>query len=836
MMSDGTETVHANRTVTPPVTTVTNFPADPARTGYSFARWNTKPGGGGSEFTASTTVTGDITVYAQWTGETYTVTFNNDGGDTPAAPATKTVTSPNTTIDTLPNPPTKTGYNFGGWYTEPGGGGSEFTASTTVTGDITVYAQWTGETYTVTFKSGYGTDDTLNTKTVAIPATTIDTLPAPPTRTGYNFGGWYTEPGGGGSEFTASNTVSGDIAVYAQWTGETYTVTFKSGYAPETSLYFKTVTYPATIIGPEDFPANPSWSGYGFTGWWYTAGNSPFTATTTVNGDIMVYAQWMPNTYTVTFMRNDGAGTVYTTKPVTTPATTVGTLPGPPTRSGYVFDSWNTQADGLGTSFTSLTTINDDITVYAKWTAITYTVTFMANDGTGTVYTTKPITTPATTIGAEDFPTAPSRTGYGFNGWYTTQSSGGSEFTATTPVTADRTVYARWTTNTYTVTFRNNYAPDVVMYTRTVTYPATTLGYLGASPTRNRYTFDSWNTRADGVGTEFTATTPVTEDVTVYAKWTPITYTVTFMANVGAGTVLYTTRGVTAPATTIGTADFPAAPVRSGYNFNRWWYSVESSPFIATTTVSEDMTVTAQWSTYSYTVTFNSDGGTMVDPKTVVSPATTIDALPSPPTRTGYLFDGWYTQNGGNGTEFTALTTVSASTTVYAKWNSYSYTVTFDSDGGTTVSPKTVASPNTTVVTLPNPPTKTGGYTFSGWYMAQNGGGTPFTAATTVTGNITVYALWAGNYDITLDLGDAGAGAFSQPNFTITKPSGSQTITITGTGYTNPRWYVDDTLKGTATSITINSADYNLGGHNLTLIITQSGVSWSKEITFTVTN
>jgi hypothetical protein len=83
---------------------------------------------------------------------------------------------------------------------------------------------------------------------------------------------------------------------------------------------------------------------------------------------------------------------------------------------------------------------------------------------------------------------------------------------------------------------------------------------------------------------------------------------------------------------------------------------------------------------------------------------------------------------------------------------------------------------------------------------------------------------------------DAGAGAFSQGAFTISKPGGSQIVSLTGSGYTNPRWFVDGELKGTETSLTVNAADYSLGGHTLSLIISKSGVSCSKGITFTITN
>lgn len=92
----------------------------------------------------SGTVNGaDVTnVTVECITNSYTVTFDSQSATVEANPTTKTVTSPATTVDALPTPPTKISYTFGGWYTETNGGGTEFTASTTVTADITVYAKW----------------------------------------------------------------------------------------------------------------------------------------------------------------------------------------------------------------------------------------------------------------------------------------------------------------------------------------------------------------------------------------------------------------------------------------------------------------------------------------------------------------------------------------------------------------------------------------------------------------------------------------------------------------------------------------------------------------------
>jgi uncharacterized repeat protein (TIGR02543 family) len=331
----------------------------------------------------------------------YTVTFNKNNSDadsTEADPQTKTVMSPATTIDSLPEAPTRTGYTFGGWNTQSNGSGSSFTAMTTVTESITVYAQWVlvnSYSYTVTFNKNNtdagSTDASPQTKTVSSPATTIDSLPVAPTRIGYIFIGWNTEADGSGDSFSAISAVIKDITVYAQWqyvSSNSHTVIFNKNNTDAGSVDanppVKVVTSPATTI--DSLPAPPTRAGYTFTGWNTNENGlgSSFTAITTVTESITVYAQWTGNTYTVTFNKNSGDTEANPqTKTVTVPATTIDNLPTPPTRAEYTFDGWNTQEDGLGTSFTAATTVTASITVYAQWTAQVPSIIEMVRMPTG---------------------------------------------------------------------------------------------------------------------------------------------------------------------------------------------------------------------------------------------------------------------------------------------------------------------------------------------------------------------------------------------------------------------------------------------------------------------
>jgi uncharacterized repeat protein (TIGR02543 family) len=228
----------ATKAVIPPATTVGTLPSDPAKTGFVFGGWWTKKNGAGTAFTAATPVTANSTVYAKWTAVTpppanpgtYTITFDGDGSTTAPDPATKSVIPPATTIDALPSDPAKTGFVFGGWWTEKNGAGTAFTAATPVTANSTVYAKWTAVTpppatpgtYTVTFDGDDATTAPDSaTKAVISPATTIDALPSDPAKTGFVFGGWWTEKNGAGTAFTAATPVTANITVYAKWTAVT---------------------------------------------------------------------------------------------------------------------------------------------------------------------------------------------------------------------------------------------------------------------------------------------------------------------------------------------------------------------------------------------------------------------------------------------------------------------------------------------------------------------------------------------------------------------------------------------------------------------------------------
>jgi uncharacterized repeat protein (TIGR02543 family) len=193
------------------------MPPEPAKTDYVFDGWYTAPDGVGTEFTATTTVSADKTVYAKWSFMQYTITFNADGGS--PATQTRTVNSGTSLGDDMPPEPAKTDYVFDGWYTAPNGVGTEFTATTTVSADTTVYAKLSVIQYTVTFDADGGSPaEQERFVTIGSGSVGVANMPDGPEKSGYVFGGWYTAKNGGGTWFTPDTTVTEDVTVYAWWT------------------------------------------------------------------------------------------------------------------------------------------------------------------------------------------------------------------------------------------------------------------------------------------------------------------------------------------------------------------------------------------------------------------------------------------------------------------------------------------------------------------------------------------------------------------------------------------------------------------------------------------
>lgn len=324
-----------------------------------------------------------------------------------------------------------------------------------------------------------------------------------------------------------------------------------------------------------------------------------------------------------------------------------------------------------------------------------------------------------------------SRTGYTFTGWNTSPDGTGTAYrpNATIQFAAQNiTLYAQWKVRSYSVNFDSNggsaVASQSVKYGSKASRPT--------DPTRAGHTFQGWYTARSGGSQVSSSTTMEAANTTVYAHWTVNTYTVSFDSNGGSAVASQSVRYGSK-------ATQPANPTRAGHTF-QGWYTARSggSKYDFGTAVTGDVTLYAHWSVNSYTLTFDGNGGKPSEASRTVAYGGQYGSLPTA-TRTGYAFQGWYTARDG-GTKVSPSTTMGAAdTTLYARWSVNSYTVSFDSDGGSNVPAQKVRYGSK--ASRPADPTRAG-HTFQGWYTSRDGG-SKYDFGTAVTGDVTLHAHWA---------------------------------------------------------------------------------------------
>lgn len=588
-------------------------------TGYNFSKWSN-----GSTINPMTVsrITANTHITPVFVLKSYTVTWNPNGGTVDPTSTTKTHGS---TLGTLPTPTraadTQYTYTFKGWFTATTGG-TQISASTTVTGNVTYYAQWTAtlRSYTATFNGNGGGTPSPSTITKTYDSE-LGTLPTC-SRTGYTFLGWYTASSGG-TKISSTTKITGTVTYYAQWSINSYTLTYNVNGGNAVSPASKSVQY-GSAYGTLPTPTKNSDAEftYAFAGWYTAAsGGTQVTANTTMGAsNTTIYAHWTATkrSYTINYQTTYGSlnrtsqSVAYGSKGSCTL-----TMPSNDAQYTYTFQGWYTAANGGGTKVGSSLTLETPsvtgaATYYAYVTRSTksYTHTFNANGG-GTV---SPATiTKAYNTALGTLPTV-SRTGYTFVGWFdTSDASGGTQATTTTKVTGTKTWYARWSINSYTFTFDKNGGNTPSVTTITKEYNTA----VGTLPTCSRaadntytYAFAGWfDTAASSGGTQLTTTTKVTSNKTWYARWTASTrqYKLTVTAGTGGTVSGGGTYNYNASVTLKATAN-------SGYRFVKW--SDGNTSATRTVTVTKDATYTATFEQDPYlnldktSLTFEASGGT----------------------------------------------------------------------------------------------------------------------------------------------------------------------------------------------------------------------------------
>ena len=483
-------------------------PGSPTRDGYTFAGWFAASSGGSAlTFPYAHGRSADFTLYAQWTANTLTVTYDSQGGSAIANGTTVT----GGTVAASPGSPTRAGYTFAGWFNASSGGSLiSFPLTHNRTADFTLYAQWTANSLTVTFDS-QGGSAVSGTNTItggSISAATMSVRT--PTRTGWTFAGWFAASSGGSAlTFPYAHGRTADFTLYAQWTANTLTVTYDSQGG-------SAIASGTTVTGGSiaSSPGTPTRAGWTFAGWFTASSGCCQVSFPAVHGrtaNFTLYAQWTANTLTVTYDSQLGSAVSDGT---TITGGSIASSPGTPTRAGYGFAGWFTASSGGNPiSFPWAHGQTSSFTLYAQWTANTLTVTYDSQLGSAIAGGT---TVTGGSIASS--PGTPTRAGYTFAGWFTA-GNGGSQvtFPYAHGRTADFTLYAQWTANTLTVTY-DSQGGSAISDGTTIT--GGSIASSPGTPTRANAGFKGWYTASSGGNpVTFPWVHGRTANFTMYAQW-----------------------------------------------------------------------------------------------------------------------------------------------------------------------------------------------------------------------------------------------------------------------------------------------------------------------------
>ena len=560
--------------------------------GYRFDGWYTAPNGG-NKYDFNTPLTGNVTVYAHWVGNGYTVRFAGNGATGGGTP--DQAFQYNIGQNLRRNGFTRDGYTFTGWKRADNqqayGDGQWVTNLTTQpNGIVTMVAQWSANEAHIRYNpnppagkttGGNGTPNwdghTGDTPAIGGNGWTID---------GYTFAGWTTSPDGSGARYApgASWTANGTLTLYAQWTPGEAGLTYDGNGATGGK------TDPQN--GVTDQKVNVRQNGFTRDGYtfvrWDTQADCRGKAVNpgdkwTLQGSSTLYACWTGNMQPLTYHGNGATGgntasqSGKTGDELTTNANGF-------TRDGYTFVRWDTAKDGSGTAYgegkngvgryTMKPTGND---LYAIWQANPASIQYRDDYGaTGSTPDTTGVTGQNVTIAQNGF----TRPGYTFTGWARDRRTDpslqpGGRYTLTPGTT---TLWAQWKADPAHLIYNSN-SGSTSQTRRTDGVVDQTLTVIANPFTRSGYTFTGWNTQADGRGKAYAAgngfrlvadakSNPVNTSV-LYAQWRINRVALKFDPNGGTGG--YPDITVDALTTVTIPADAKEPKVsRPGFRFTGW--------------------------------------------------------------------------------------------------------------------------------------------------------------------------------------------------------------------------------------------------------------------------
>ncbi len=831
--------------VAPPMTNVTtmvNLDTNSGaltRTGFSFGGWNTNSAGTGTNYASGARYTpvADVTLYARWIALTpYNITFSLNGA-TGTAPATiNTYATATVTLPSQGSMIAPAGKTFAGWNTNAAGTGTAFAAAETFSpqASISLFAQWASSAQaTLTYDGNGSTSGAVPTALVASGTyVVIDSNTGSLAKTGFVFSGWNTAADGTGTTYQGTDNylLSSDVRLYAKWVVASYTLTF-AGNGNTGGTVPASVTGISVSTTLPNNTGNLVKAGFSFTGWNtlpsglgtnYATGSS-FSPT----ADTILYAKWtsLP-TYTITYDANGAtSGGVPVAQSGVYSSVTLDNNSGNLAKTNYFFAGWNTAADGTGTTYaaSSSYTPSANITLYALWTiAATYTITYNSNSSTsGTPPLPQTGITSSATVSANTGSLG--RLGYRFDGWNTVAAGSGTAYAAGDTITpgADVTLYAQWVAvPTYTITYNGNgQTSGSVPSPLTSSDASVTLAGNTGVLNKTNFTFNGWNTLANGTGTHYDAGSvfALNANTTLYAEWLGNIYTITYNANgATSGSVPTQTSG----RGTLTAAQNTGELAKTAYTFAGWNTASDGTGTNVAVggsyTPTANTTLFAKWNAIpTYTITFNANGATG---GTVPSALTNVYLQQTVPGNSGSLtlaarvFTGWNANASGTGTSYAVGSTFTPSQnlTLYAVWN-VNYSITYDANGATAGNVPATQSGlagSATVATNSGQLSLTG-YNFAGWNTAAGGTGTNYAAGASITSNadVTLYAKWTliPTFDISYNAngatsGSAPASQLGVVSATIAANSGN----LVKSGYNFVGW--NDQANGAGTAYATNAS------------------------------
>lgn len=627
------------------------------RTGYEVKSWTTSTG---KAWDMSAPLTGDILLKAQWTPEVYTINFEapNEEGcpPVPSGEGAKQITYGKTL--SRPSYPADgqkwLGHTFQGWYTEEDGEGQKWKFSDEpgadkVEGPMTLHAYWTLDEYTVSFQTYQGDENPPEAETGLHYGEPIPE-PSEPSRDRYEFLGWMTEDGRPWD--FSSDTITGDMSLYAGWQGEPVDVILNVKYEPENEDPGKVLQVTLEDVRYGDFltreqvedqntTATKQRPGYTLNGWytgeeyqdeqlWDFTGNQVLPE----GNELMLYAHWTWDEYTVQFITYKGDSSVPSQNGLRYGNLVTRPVPDP-SRAHYTFNAWYTDPDI--TDETTIwdfakSTVTGDMSLYASWIPDVYTLSFETNGGSGL----DPVeVTYGTYVPADNLKTT--KAGYVLTGWYRDAELTQPFLPASEYVDKTMTIYAKWELQKYTVryhyrvseesdeeevvTYKEIYKVGEYLAKPNKTIPHKTLSNWYKDPVYQ----DKWVFKRD----------QVQGDTDLYAYWSDTEYTVHFETY--DGTEIQDVKMLWGDQ-----PEQPKDPVRTGYTFKGWFKDADGKePWsFEEDFVDGDTTIYSGWEANLYTVSFDTAGGSAAPESQTVAYDSLI-AEPAVPVRDGFVFDGW---------------------------------------------------------------------------------------------------------------------------------------------------------------------------------------------------